>query len=200
MIINYSNTIDPLLKNIRTKIFEESLIQKESLVLDVCCGTIDQAFYYAKKSDYVFGVDLDSRMIDLAQKRKQQTKNNNPNFIISDASNLPFQDNYFDLVSICLALHEKNQKLINKIISEMKRVTKKGGTIMIIDYNVPLPINLLGLFIRTIEFFAGKDHFNCFNNYIKLGGIDKILKQNNLEAKENLFLMHRIIKLVKIIN
>lgn len=200
MLINYSNTIDPLLKNLRIKILEESLIQKESLVLDVCCGTGDQSFYYAQKSDYVFGVDLDFHMIDLAKKRKQQTKHNNPNFIISDASNLPFQDDYFDLVSICLALHEKNQELINKIISEMKRVVKKGGTIMIIDYNVPLPRNLLALFIRTIEFMAGKDHFNCFSKYIQLGGIDKVLKQNNLEAKENLFLMNRIIKLVKIIN
>jgi len=200
MLINYSNIIDPLLRSVRIKILEISLIKKDSVVLDVCCGTGDQSFYYAQKSNHVFGIDIDPHMIGLTGKRKQQKKDNNPVFIIADAGNLPFEDNYFDLVSICLALHEKNEELRNKALAEIKRVTKKDGTIIIVDYSVPLPNNPLSLFVKIIEFFAGKNHFDCFNNYIKTGGVEKILKYNNLEAKENIFLAGGMLKLIKIIN
>ena len=197
MLMDYSNTIDYLLKGVRIKILENSSIEEDSLVLDVCCGTGDQAFYYVQKSNHVFGVDIDSKMIGLAQKRK---KDDNPTLIVTDARKLPFEDNYFDLTSICLALHEKEEKLRNQIIHEMKRVTKKGGTIMIVDYNVPLPNNFLSLFIRIIEFFAGTNHFGCFNNYIKSGGMDRILNQNQLKTKEELLLFSRTIKLIKVVN
>jgi demethylmenaquinone methyltransferase/2-methoxy-6-polyprenyl-1,4-benzoquinol methylase len=199
MIINYSNTIDYLLRSVRAKVLENSLIKEDSLVLDVCCGTGDQAFYYAQKSNYVFGVDIDYSMISLAQKRKNK-KEDNPTLIIADAGKLPFKDNYFDLTSICLALHEKDENLRNQIIHEMKRVTKKGGIIMIIDYSAPLPNNPLSLFIKAIEFFAGKDHFGCFNNYIKDGGLDKILNQNQLKTREKLFISGGTIELIKIVN
>ncbi|MFA5169310.1 MAG: class I SAM-dependent methyltransferase [Candidatus Paceibacterota bacterium] len=197
MLIDYSNTVDYLLKGLRIKILENSSIKEDTLVLDVCCGTGDQAFYYAQKSNHVFGVDIDSKMIGLAQKRK---KDDSPTLIVTDARKLPFEDNYFDLTSICLALHEKEEKLRNQIIHEMKRVTKKGGTIMIVDYNVPLPNNFLSLFIRIIEFFAGTNHFSCFNDYIKSGGTDRILNQNQLKTKEELLLFSRTIKLIKVVN
>ncbi|MDD5098359.1 MAG: class I SAM-dependent methyltransferase [Candidatus Pacebacteria bacterium] len=197
MLINYSNIIDPLLRSVRIKTLETSLIEKDSVVLDVCCGTGDQSFYYAQRSNHVFGIDIDPNMINLAGKSRK--KDNNPIFIIADASNLPFKDNYFDLVSICLALHEKNEELRIKVLSEIKRVAKKDGTIIIVDYNVPLPNNPLSLFIKIIEFFAGKDHFECFNNYIKSGGIEEILKYNKLEAKENVFLIVGAIRLAKVI-
>lgn len=192
MLINYSNTIDYLLKGVRIKILENSLIKKDDFVLDVCCGTGDQAFYYAQKSNHVFGIDLDPKMTGLKKKEK------NPSIITADARKLPFEDNYFDLTSICLALHEKDEKLRNQIIDEMKRVTKKRGTIMIVDYNVPLPNNPSSLFIKAIEFFAGKNHFACFNDYIKTGGLDKILNQNQLKIKEELLLLEGTIKLIKV--
>jgi len=189
--------IDYLLRETRIKILENSLIKKESLVLDICCGTGDQAFYYTQKSNHVFGIDIDSKIISLAQKRKKK-KDNNPIFVIADAGNLPFKNNYFDLVSICLALHEKSEELRNKVVSEIKRVVKKDGTIIIVDYNIPLPNNLLSLFIRIIEFFAGKNHFKYFNDYIKKGGMEEIFKHNGLKVKENVFLAERTMRLVKI--
>ncbi|MFA5072223.1 MAG: methyltransferase domain-containing protein [Candidatus Pacearchaeota archaeon] len=194
MLINYSNTIDYILKGVRIKILQNSLIEKDDLVLDVCCGTGDQAFYYAQKSNHVFGIDIDPKMIGLKKKER------NPALISGNARKLPFEDNYFNLTSICLALHEKDEELRNQIINEMKRVTKKGGTIMIVDYNVPLPKNPLSLLVKAIEFFAGKNHFACFNNYIKTGGLDKILNQNQLKIKEELFLLMGTIKLIKAVN
>jgi ubiquinone/menaquinone biosynthesis C-methylase UbiE len=196
VLINYSNIIDPPLKRIRVKMLESSLIKKDSVVLDVCCGTGDQCFYYAQKSDHVFGVDIDPGMIGLARKRKQEVANN-PQLIIADASNLPFSDDYFDLVSICLALHEKNEELRNKVVSEIKRVVKKDGTIMIVDYNAPLPNNIASLLIKITEFFAGKEHFKCFNDYVKIGGMDKTIKYSNLKVKEKSFFIQGTMKLVK---
>jgi len=37
--------------------------------------------------------------------------------------------------------------------------------------------------IKIIERSAGKDHFRCFKDYIKQGGLDELLKRNKLETK-----------------
>jgi ubiquinone/menaquinone biosynthesis C-methylase UbiE len=199
MFFNYTNIIDPILKSVRVEMLKIAALKKDSVVLDVCCGTGDQAFYYAKVSDCVFGIDLDPVMIDFANKKKQK-QNSTACFKVADASNLPFNDNYFDIVSICLALHEKNEELRNKIISEMKRVAKKGGEIMIVDYTVPMPDNFTAWFIRTIEWFAGKEHFNYFNEYLKKGGLKELLKQNNLSVQSSKLIANGTMELIKTVN
>jgi len=199
MFFNYTNIIDPILKSVRVEMLKAAALKKESVVLDVCCGTGDQAFYYAQESDNVFGIDLDPAMINFANKRKQK-ENSNACFKIADASNLPFSDDYFDTVSICLALHEKSEELRNKIITEMKRVAKQGGEIIIVDYIVPMPNNFTSLLIRTIERFAGKEHFSYFNDFLKKEGLRELLKQNNLSVQSSKLVANGTMELVKIVN
>lgn len=162
--------IDFFLKDIRIKMAEIALLKKESKVLDVCCGTGNQADYYALKSDYVWGIDIDT-----------VERDGNPKIIIGDARSMPFEDKYFDVTSICLALHEKDHELRDKVIKEMERVTKKNGKMIVADYVVPRPLNLNSFIIKTIEFLAGKEHFKCFNDYIAKGGLDGIIKRRRQE-------------------
>jgi len=162
--------IDLLLRNVRIEMVEIALLEKETKVLDVCCGTGDQANYYAQKSNYVWGIDIDT-----------VEKDGNPKIILADAQKMPFKDEYFDVTSICLALHEKDQKLRECIIKEMERVTKKSGKIIIADYIVPPPKNLTSFIIKTIEFLAGKEHFKNFTDYIERGGLDNIIKKKKKE-------------------
>lgn len=199
MFFNYSNIIDPLLKSVRAKIAEEALVKKDSVVLDVCCGTGDQAFYYAKISDYVFGIDLDPKMIALAEERKRK-ENSNVFFEVGDASKLPFENDYFDIVSICLALHEKNEELRNKVLAEIKRVTKLNGEIIIVDYSAPLPNNPTAWLVSGIEWLAGKDHFSCFRDYLKKGGLKYLLRQSGLKVEKNILISNRTMEITKIHN
>ena len=140
-------------------------------VLDVCCGTGDQVFYYSSRGALAYGIDADVKMIGLAKSDKR--KNDHASFQVGNATKLPFEDGYFDYASISLALHEKERDVRDLVISEIKRVVKKGGGIVFIDFQAPMPGNIHSYIIKMIEFFAGKDHFRCFNDYMKQGGFDR---------------------------
>lgn len=179
--------LDHLLREVRIKVSNISQIKKQDKVLDVCCGTGDQAVLFSKYSDFVYGIDLDQKMIDFAIKR-----NSNVRFGVAYGELLPFPDEYFDIVSITLALHEKDESLREKVFNEIKRVVKKGGNIIIADYNCPMPFNFLSIVVKIIEWFAGDYHYNSFKNYLSKNYL------NDLKIKEQEFAIKNIIKIVKI--
>jgi len=166
-------------------------------VLDVCCGTGDQAFHYAKAGITATGIDLDSNMLKLAGKDKRKKALPNVSFQIADARNLPFKDNSFDYASISFALHEKERTARDKIISEMRRVVKKEGALIFIDLQVPLPKTLFAHLIKAVEFIAGRDHHRHFRDYIEQGGLDEILRKNHLLEEKRDYLNDRLITIIK---
>ncbi len=183
----FYSIFDYFLRETRIKVCKMSEIKKQDRVLDVCCGTGEQAILFSKKSDHVYGIDLDSRMIEYALK-----KNSRVNFGVAYAEHIPFPNNYFDVVSITLALHEKDENLRNLVLLEIKRVVKEQGKIIIADYNYPMPFNFLSILVRTIERMAGDYHYNSFKNYLFSNGL------NNLNIKGQDFSLNKIIKIVKI--
>ena len=191
--LSYSNTIDPLVHEIRAFAPQFVGIKAGDKVLDVCCGTGDQAFYYAEKGALAYGIDIDPKMINTAENDKRR-KNHRVSFQVADATKLPFEDEFFDYVSISFGLHEKERTVRDKIISEMKRVVKKEGSIIFIDFQIPFPNNFYSYIIKLIEYLAGKHHFQCFKDYVKQGGLDKLLKKNQLiEEKRHLFKNNNIV-------
>jgi len=198
--LNYSTLVDPLLRGIRLYVVRFSGMKAGDRVLDVCCGTGDQIFYYAEAGIIATGIDLDHNMLKLARKDKRKRFLRNVSFQIADARNLPFKDNSFDYASISLALHEKDRNVRDRVISEMKRVVRKGGALIFIDFQVPLPKNLFACFIQSIEFVAGREHHRYFKDYIEQGGLDEILKKNRLIAGKRDFLNSGLITIIKTVN
>ena len=166
-------------------------------VLDVCCGTGDQAFYYAQAGVAATGIDLDLNMLKLARRGKRKKSLQNVSFQIADARNLPFKDSSFDYASISFALHEKEMAARGKIISEMKRVVKKEGALIFIDFQVPLPKTLFAYLIKAVEVFAGRDHHRLFKNYLAQGGLDRILSENGLSTAKRDYLNDGLITIIK---
>ncbi|MDD3292505.1 MAG: class I SAM-dependent methyltransferase [Candidatus Pacebacteria bacterium] len=187
----YANFFDNLLKSVRKKVLEMANIQKQDKVLDVCCGTGAQAILFSNYSDFVYGIDLDNRMIEFALNRKSRV-----NFGVAYAEHIPFPSEYFDIVSISLALHEKDEKLRKMIFSEIKRVVKKDGRIVIADYNYPLPFNFISFLVVMIERMAGNYHFNSFRNYLSLKGLDDLIKELKIEKQS--FAIKKTIKIVNL--
>jgi len=197
-LFNYSTIIDPLLRDIR--IFAPKFaggMKTEDRILDVCCGTGDQVFYYAKEGIIAFGIDLDSNMISKAENDKRKKNAKNVFFQTADATKLPFEDNFFDYISISFALHEKERDIRDKVISEMKRAVKKEGILLFIDFHIPLPNNFYSYVIKSMEYFAGADHFNCFKDYIKQGGLDKLLNKNQLQEEKRIFFKNGNVVMIK---
>jgi ubiquinone/menaquinone biosynthesis C-methylase UbiE len=196
MPLNYANTFDPVLRDVRAGILELCEMKAGDRVIDVCCGTGDQAFYYAQKGAMVVGIDRNRKSLEISQSR-MRTGLNNVFFCQASATELPFPDGYFDFASITLGLHEMNRSQRALTVSEMKRVVKKTGTLILVDFKVPLPGNWIGYFIRSIEFVVGTQNFRCFRDYIARGGLDSILRENRLNSEAETLLKRNCIKIVK---
>jgi len=196
-MFNYANIIDPILKDVRTCVVELSGMKAGDRMLDVGCGTGDQVFHYAQKGAIAIGVDENPSMIELAEKNWEKRRFNQATFDIAGATKLPFPDGYFDCVSISLALHEMKRDEQNKAVSEMKRVVKKKGTLIFVDFQVPLPGNLFAYGIRLIEFVAGRENHRCFRDYLAQGGLKGILEEARLVTQEEVVLMSGNIIIVK---
>jgi len=104
-------------------------------ILDVACGTGAQTVAFAKKGHSVIGIDLSHDMLSHAQNKV--TPDLDVKFIQGDAVKIGFPDGVFDASSISLGLHDMPEKVAIKILNGMIRVTKKGGQIIIADYNTP---------------------------------------------------------------
>jgi ubiquinone/menaquinone biosynthesis C-methylase UbiE len=200
LLFNYSTVVDPVLKEVRTCVAGLSGIKAGDRVLDVCCGTGEQVFHYAQKGAIATGVDQEPSMIELAEKNSKRRGLKHSSFRIASATGLPFPDGYFDGASISLGLHEMERDERNRAVSEMKRVVKKEGVLMFIDFQVPLPRNLFAYLIRAVEFLAGKDNRMCFRDYLAQGGLKQILKENRLNPQKEALLMRGNLQVIKASN
>lgn len=101
---------------------------KNKKILDVGCGTGRYSIPLAKKGAEVEGIDISPGMLRKAR-RKVKRKNLKIKFKKSGMTNLPYEDNSFDLVISSLAIdHVKD---FDKAIKEMTRVCKNKGHIII---------------------------------------------------------------------
>ena len=165
---------------LRIQIPEFAGMKAGDRALDVCCGTGALALHYARMGIIATGIDLDPRVIEVADNKRRKQDLRNVSFLTAGAPDLPFKDNLFDYASISMSLHEKERDDRDRIVTEMKRVVKKEGTLVFIDYKIPLPRIPISSTVKAIEFIAGKKHWKCFNDYVKQGGLDELLKRNYL--------------------
>ena len=113
----YSIFVDSSLRKLRKYIPEFAGMKSGDRVLDVCCATGAQVFYYAKLGIDAVGADKNPAMIEFAEKKRKKLKIENVSFQVADATKLPFTDNTFDYASISLGLHENDAETRDKIIS-----------------------------------------------------------------------------------
>lgn len=79
--------------------------------------------------------------IDPSKKAIEDGKNNfkNINLEIGTAEKLPYKDNQFDLLIFGFCLYVCDREDLFEIASEANRVLKKGGHIIILDFDSPYP-------------------------------------------------------------
>lgn len=176
--------IEPLMRSLRIQTPELAGMKAGDRALDVCCGTGALALHYAKMGIIAAGIDLNPRVIEVADNKRKKLGLSNVSFQTANALDLPFKDNFFDYASISMSLHEKERVDRDRIISEMKRAVKKEGSLVFIDYKVPLPRIPISYTIKIIEFFAGREHNRYFKDYIEQGGLDELLKKNHLHEEK----------------
>jgi SAM-dependent methyltransferase len=111
----------------------DSLFPKDSLVLEAGCGVGAQTKIIATKnpdSNFI-SVDLSEDSVSEAKNMIKSLEINNVELRQADIYNLPFRDESFDCVFICFVLEHLHHPI--HALSELKRVLKKGGTMIAIE-------------------------------------------------------------------
>jgi ubiquinone/menaquinone biosynthesis C-methylase UbiE len=188
----YQRFISPWLKEIRNTIF--NVVEENSIILDVGCGTGELAFTLSKKSKKVIGIDMSKKMIKSANEKKRKLNIKNTQFLNEDGINfLKETDEKFDYVIFSLSLHEMPME---KRIALLKQAKKKTKKIIIADITVPRPINSMKLIIYFIEFLAGREHFKNYKEFIKSGGIENLLESVKLTKESEEMVLKKVYKVV----
>lgn len=196
----YSMTIDRMMDGIKTRIPDFCEMKAGDRALDVCCGTGAQTLCYARRGIISWGIDLDPIMIGFAERSRKRLGLSHAFFQRANAMVLPFRDASFDHASISMGLHEKEGPTRDRIVSEMRRVVKKGGALAIVDYSVPYPADAYGRAARLLEQIAGRDHFRCFREFIRDGGLDSLISRHGLQEDKREIAGRMPISILKVRN
>ena len=107
--------------------------------LDLCCGSGDLSFRLARHvgvTGQVYGVDFSANLLNAAQERCKNYYPLSPiNWVEADVLNLPFDDNYFDALTVGFGV--RNYENLDKGLSEMLRVVRPGGKLVILEFSKP---------------------------------------------------------------
>jgi ubiquinone/menaquinone biosynthesis C-methylase UbiE len=103
--------------------------------LDIATGTGHTAFALSPHVSSVIGIDITEPMLAEAERLRREKALNNVRFQIGDVHQLAFKDQSFDLVTCRRAAHHFSG--IRLAISEMRRVLRSGGRLVIDDRSVP---------------------------------------------------------------
>lgn len=197
LIFSYETLIDPLLREIRGFTPEFSGMKPGDSVLDVCCGTGAQVLEYGRRGISATGIDISTSMLKVASRNTTKQKLTNVSFYLADATKLPFVNNCFDYVSVSFGLHDKGRLTRYGVVAEMKRVVKQDGTLIFIDYAVPLDRSIWAGLSRTVEFLVGGEHYRGFKDYVASGGLEDILKVYHLRKDDSICLKGGLIMIIK---
>jgi ubiquinone/menaquinone biosynthesis C-methylase UbiE len=103
---------------------------------------------------------------------------------LGDASNMPYEDGFFDLITTTLTLHEMPPTMRDAVIAEMKRTLKPDGRLLWIDFrpgSLRFPKGWRYKIIITIsEILAGRDHYKNYRHFMAHKGLPALIDAHDL--------------------
>ncbi len=117
------------------RVVELASPQRDWLVLDVATGTGHTAFALAGRVRAVIGIDLTPQMLAESKRLGVARGISNVTLGLADVHELPFPSKTFHLITCRRAAHHFSR--IGEALSEMRRVLRAGGRLVIDDRSVP---------------------------------------------------------------
>mgnify|MGYP006084708749 FL=1 len=163
-------------------------------VIDIATGTGDIAIKIKGKYPNVAitGYDPSNNMLNLARKKNTHK---DINFLQGFCEDMPFENEFFDIATITFGI--RNTKSVNESLTEIRRVLKKNGVLMIMEFSKNETIvikQLYKIYLHWIIPFVGL-LFSKFNEYKYLADsiegfyskdeMNKILEFNHFKVIEN---------------
>ena len=114
-------------------------IDSKDILLDLACGTGDVALTAHRKCDgpgEIIGVDFSEEMLKIAETKFAKQQITIPySFVHADVTDLPLEDESVNCISIAFGI--RNVVDVPKALSEMMRVLKSGGKLVILEFAPP---------------------------------------------------------------
>ena len=134
-------------KSWRKKAISQLLPFNPQSILDIATGTGDFAILSAEmlSPKQMIGVDISDGMMTIGrQKVKAKGLHDIVFFKKEDCTNLSFEDNSFDAVTAAFGI--RNFQDLDRGLSEMCRVLKQGGHLIIVELTTPICFPMKQLF------------------------------------------------------
>lgn len=156
-------------------------------VLDIGCGDGEDSFNISKIASRVYAVDIAKNI------KWDSYKANNLTLRVANAQKLPFPDNYFNGIYLKDVLHHVDYP--KKVLSEIRRVTKKGSVIILVEGNRYNPIFYIHMTkmkghehltftvfkkiifekFNNVKFFQFESHYIPISNHLFFNLISKMI-------------------------
>jgi demethylmenaquinone methyltransferase/2-methoxy-6-polyprenyl-1,4-benzoquinol methylase len=139
---------------------------KPQIILDIATGTGDFAIEAAKlKPQKIIGIDISEGMLQIGkEKMKKKGLSHIVTMMKGDSENLPFENHYADAITIGFGV--RNFENLNKGLSEIYRVLKPGGMVVILEPAIPTKFPMRQIFhlyfkkiLPTLGKWFSKDSF-----------------------------------------
>lgn len=144
---------------------------KEDNVLDVACGSGIVSLAFAKHVSNVIGIDITDEMLEQAVMSQRKQELQNVSFLNADVNHIPFETNTFDIVVTRFSFH--HMVYPQKVLSEMIRVCKPGGMVVVAD--VALPQEKVGRY-NEMERLRDPSHVSA----LSIEAFQELLNQSDL--------------------
>jgi ubiquinone/menaquinone biosynthesis C-methylase UbiE len=178
----YDRLLEPMNAPLRPIAFGLCPTDDSMTVLDVGCGTGALLEAYVASGAECVGIDASPAMLNQATARLGEAAD----LDLGDATALPYEDASFDLVFTSLFLHELAQDAQLTVLTEMARVARPDGRVLVIDYRAG-SLRMKGHVRRTIstvaERVAGRDHYKNWRGYLSSGGLPTLLPRTVLTVE-----------------
>jgi demethylmenaquinone methyltransferase/2-methoxy-6-polyprenyl-1,4-benzoquinol methylase len=117
------------------KIISKSFISPS--ILDVATGTGDLAIEAMKlKPLWITGIDISNKMLEIGRRKiGKMGLEGKIDLINADSENIPFNDDFFDVAMVAFGVRNFSDPI--KGLTEMKRVIRTGGMIMVLEFSKP---------------------------------------------------------------
>lgn len=142
-------------------------VDKQSKILEIGCSNGTKLNYLKTKlpdsNISLYGIDPSNKSIEDGKKNFIDI-----NLNVGTSDLLNYEDDFFNIVIVGFCLYVVDRNLIFKTISEIDRVLKQGGFLVITDFDPPFPIkkpyhHKEGIYSyknNYSNFFIGGGHYN----------------------------------------
>ena len=122
----------------RKKAIQQLVPLQPKYILDVATGTGDFALtaYKMLRPNKIVGIDISEGMLDIGRKKISDANlQDKIKLLHGDSEDMKFADNSFDAVTVAFGV--RNFENLQKGLSEIRRVLKPGGTLVVLECTKP---------------------------------------------------------------